>query len=586
MLGPTFAPLLGSLGKAAADLVHHAQHVPRHAAAAGRRRAHACRSWPTTGCCRASCRWRIKRTDCPWAATLLTAGMRHHLPACRRSHLDDRRGELHLPHRHLHAEHRGVAAAPRHARCGAPLPRAARHHRARALSPPCVWLLSAMLGFQQFGLPTVLFGLALAYSGAALYAWRVIEDRRRAGPAAARADAARQAHRRHAARAGPRRHRLPAGGQHGRRPSMHALVAVLEDIFVVVALLTITRRPGAAGHDHLLGDGGQRGRQAADAGHAARLLAGDGARSAAATSTRRMPRSTSCRSKPNSRDELGEMADSFNMLQEEVRDAALGLDDARENMRTARAELMARHDADRPPCPSRPADRPAQPHAARPPGSPRFSIAPIDDRRELRACSPSTSITSRKPTTCSAMRSATSCLCAVARRLEVAADGDFIARIGGDEFTLVCAQPRPAQGRRACSRSRSAAGCCGAVRGAGPEDPHRPEHRRRGLSDTTEPTPSTLLANADAALYRAKADGRQDGPLLQPRSRSPPARTLRAAASICARPSPQRAAAPLPAASEDRRRGVRLRSARAMAASRCADSCRRTSSSRSPSRTA
>ena len=37
------------------------------------------------------------------------------------------------------------------------------------------------------------------------------------------------------------------------------------------------------------------------------------------------------------------MADSFNMLQEQVRDAAFGLDEARENMRVARAELLARH---------------------------------------------------------------------------------------------------------------------------------------------------------------------------------------------------------------------------------------------------
>jgi len=44
-----------------------------------------------------------------------------------------------------------------------------------------IWLLASVLGFQQFGLPTVVFGLVLAYSGAALYAWRVIEDRRRAG---------------------------------------------------------------------------------------------------------------------------------------------------------------------------------------------------------------------------------------------------------------------------------------------------------------------------------------------------------------------------------------------------------------------
>jgi hypothetical protein len=44
-----------------------------------------------------------------------------------------------------------------------------------------VWLLSAILGFQQFGLPTVVFGLVLAYSGAALYAWRMVEDRIEAG---------------------------------------------------------------------------------------------------------------------------------------------------------------------------------------------------------------------------------------------------------------------------------------------------------------------------------------------------------------------------------------------------------------------
>ena len=41
-----------------------------------------------------------------------------------------------------------------------------------AWSRPWVWLLTTVLGFQQFGLPTVLFGLGLAYSGSALYAWR------------------------------------------------------------------------------------------------------------------------------------------------------------------------------------------------------------------------------------------------------------------------------------------------------------------------------------------------------------------------------------------------------------------------------
>ena len=45
-----------------------------------------------------------------------------------------------------------------------------------------------------------------------------------------------------------------------------------------------------------------------------------------------------------SRDELGEMGESFNILQEEVKEAALGLDEAREKMHAARAELLARHE--------------------------------------------------------------------------------------------------------------------------------------------------------------------------------------------------------------------------------------------------
>ena len=43
-----------------------------------------------------------------------------------------------------------------------------------------VWGLSTILGFQQFGLPTVLVGLRLAYAGSLLYAARVWSDRRRA----------------------------------------------------------------------------------------------------------------------------------------------------------------------------------------------------------------------------------------------------------------------------------------------------------------------------------------------------------------------------------------------------------------------
>ncbi|GAC1518513.1 MAG: hypothetical protein NVS2B3_14560 [Vulcanimicrobiaceae bacterium] len=44
-----------------------------------------------------------------------------------------------------------------------------------------VWIVSAIFGFEQFGLPTVLLGLVLACSGGGLYAWRKLEDRRRDG---------------------------------------------------------------------------------------------------------------------------------------------------------------------------------------------------------------------------------------------------------------------------------------------------------------------------------------------------------------------------------------------------------------------
>jgi diguanylate cyclase (GGDEF)-like protein len=66
-------------------------------------------------------------------------------------------------------------------------PQLARPYRAPrgtiglGLAAALIWTISAILGFEQFGLPTVLIGIALAYSGAALYAWRLMEDRHRAG---------------------------------------------------------------------------------------------------------------------------------------------------------------------------------------------------------------------------------------------------------------------------------------------------------------------------------------------------------------------------------------------------------------------
>jgi diguanylate cyclase (GGDEF)-like protein len=106
------------------------------------------------------------------------------------------------------------------------------------LAAAIVWTISAVFGFEQFGLPTMLIGLLLAYSGGVLFAWRKLEDRRRGNL-----------------------HGIPrslhvkltimmvavlsldGGGYliaiHSIAKSDPRIVAALQDIFVIVALTTI-----------------------------------------------------------------------------------------------------------------------------------------------------------------------------------------------------------------------------------------------------------------------------------------------------------------------------------------------------------
>jgi diguanylate cyclase (GGDEF)-like protein/PAS domain S-box-containing protein len=97
-------------------------------------------------------------------------------------------------------------------------------------------------------------------------------------------------------------------------------------------------------------------------------------------------------------------------------------------------------------------------------------------------------------------------LCELARRMRAAAAGAFVARLGGDEFTMISSigeQPATAAALADC------------VLAAVAEDLEiNGRHLLTGISigiavyptDGTDAT--TLLANADAALYRAKAEGR------------------------------------------------------------------------------
>jgi len=93
----------------------------------------------------------------------------------------------------------------------------------------------------------------------------------------------------------------------------------------------------------------------------------------------------------------------------------------------------------------------------------------------------------------------------VAERLRQAADGAFVARLGGDEFTLIVEGPRPAAAAAAAQRILALVS----------EEFRIDERRLRpsvsigiALFPNDAQDASMLLANADAALYRAKAQAR------------------------------------------------------------------------------
>ncbi|HET7888745.1 MAG TPA: EAL domain-containing protein [Bradyrhizobium sp.] len=93
----------------------------------------------------------------------------------------------------------------------------------------------------------------------------------------------------------------------------------------------------------------------------------------------------------------------------------------------------------------------------------------------------------------------------VARRLQSAAEGAFVARLGGDEFTLVATGPQPASAEALAQR----------LLGEFANDFVIDGQRLRNATSigvAIYPTDGldamTVVGNADAALYRAKAEGR------------------------------------------------------------------------------
>ena len=323
VLGPTFAPLLGSFGKAAAIwfIILNMFHGTMQPLAGA---ARTLSQLSEDGLLPRFLAWR-STTDCPWAATLLTAGMAivflimgdpiWLIAAANFTYLIS----VCMPN---------VAAWL----LRRDLPLAARPYRAPrgmimvGVAAAGVWLLSAILGFQQFGLPTVLFGLALAYSGAALYVWRVVEDRLREGLPIIAATL-------HTKLTGAMLFVLVLDGAgyllavNSVTDGHKALVTVLEDIFVVVALLTLSVGlvlPGMITHTAVEVSNAAKRLTSGTLREFSHAMAafGRGDLDAAHVSVNIVP------IKIMSHDEIGEMGSSFNILQEEVKEAALGLDKA------------------------------------------------------------------------------------------------------------------------------------------------------------------------------------------------------------------------------------------------------------------
>ena len=337
VLGPTFAPLVGGAAKATAIwfMVLNMFHgVIAPLAGASRTLSQLAEDGLLPEAFA-----RRSRTDVPWVATVVTAGV---AIACLFAGVP-----LWLIAAANFTYLISIALASiavwllRRDRPDLPRPyRAPRGTIILGLGAGGVWTLTTLFGFQQFGLPTVLAGIAFAYSGAMLYAWRKASDRRKLGlPVIGRSL--------HLKLTGAMLLVLvlDAGGYliaiHHVPVHETALLAILADIFVAVALLTISVGlvlPGMIAHAAVevskAADQLVRGTLADFTRAMQALAAGD--LDAAKAQFDLVPVAV------HSRDEVGDMAMSFNKLQEEIGRAALGLEGARAGLSAARDHLELR----------------------------------------------------------------------------------------------------------------------------------------------------------------------------------------------------------------------------------------------------
>jgi len=330
-LGPTFAPLFGGLAQSAAIwfMVFNMFHGTLQPLAGA---ARTLMQLAEDGLLPRILGWRISRTDAPWVATILTATVSilfllagdpiWMLAAANLTYLIG----ICLPSVAVLLLRRNE---PDRARPW----RAPRFTIGLGVVAAGAWGVSTVLGFEQFGLPTVLAGLGLAYAGSALYAIRVWRD----GRGQPRRNPLRSLH---VKLTGAMLAVLVLDGigyllAVSRVDRTHnMLVVALSDIFVAVALLTISVGlvlPGLI--SHAVGEVGEA---------AERLARGTLADLNRAITALGKGDLDSVHPAPEvkevvvrSRDEIGLMADNFNIMQHEIGRSSVALDDARQRLRDA-----------------------------------------------------------------------------------------------------------------------------------------------------------------------------------------------------------------------------------------------------------
>jgi signal transduction histidine kinase/CheY-like chemotaxis protein len=333
-LGPTFAPLLGGLAQSAAIwfMVFNMFHGTLQPLAGA---ARTLMQLAEDGLLPRILGWRLARTDAPWVATLLTAGMSilfllagdpiWMIAAANLTYLIG----ICLPSVAVLLLRRNEPDRERPWR-------APRFTVGLGVVSAGVWGVSTVLGFEQFGLPTVLAGLGLAYAGSTLYALRVWRD----GRGQPRRSPLRSLH---VKLTGAMLVVLVLDGVGyllavSRVDQTHSeLVVALSDIFVAVALLTISVGlvlPGLI--SHAVGEVGEAAERLArgtlaDLNRAITALgAGDLDSVHPAPQVKEVV--------VRSRDEIGLMADNFNIMQREIGRSSVALDNARQRLLDANDE--------------------------------------------------------------------------------------------------------------------------------------------------------------------------------------------------------------------------------------------------------